>query len=175
MSQNKFNMLVDLDNDEYHSLKEKEEPKKFFKLPDHIQMLIFSYLPYRTRLVILTEKYPQTYCYEKLNKLPVNMITYTILHRYAQSVMLMLERIVNKRWYKSYNLIYDCLDWMHNVPELERRWDFTERVLGYENLPVKRLILAAFTHYRKMKSSEKDRVESEAIMIRLYSFVVGIK
>jgi hypothetical protein len=64
---------------------------------------------------------------------------------------------------------------MHNVPELERRWDFTERVLGYENLPVKRLILAAFTHYRKMKSSEKDRVESEAIMIRLYSFVVGIK
>jgi hypothetical protein len=185
---NKFSRLFldsdsDSDSDSFlDTNNENKNQKMLSELPDSVQLLIFSYLPYRTRLALLTEKYPQKYCFEKLNRLPVNMITYTILHKYAAMVTYILKRVLVWKWDKPYSSIYNCYDWMNNVSELERRGNFSEQVLMYKNTPVKRLILAAFTHYRKIysrKSTEQKRNnddinEGEAIMMRLYAFVVGL-
>ena len=83
---NRYELLLESDDedetkDETTGLTDAET-RRLSELPDEVQTLIFSYLPYRIRLAILTEKYPQKYCIDKLNRLPINMDTYFILHKY---------------------------------------------------------------------------------------------
>jgi len=196
---NKFSSLMDSDDEEdtpVHAVMEKtpvksqESAQTLFDLPDEVQVNIYSFLPHRIRLIILNEKYPYKYYSEKLDRLPVSIESYYILHKYAASVYEMLHLLFTRvgvrwlgfRWRRSYGTIYDCLDWMNNVSELERRTNFIENVLSYKNIPVKRMILNAFKYYREIYSCDRSgrKIEKKQIldfedkMIKLYAFVAGL-
>ena len=153
------------------------------RLPDEVQVLVFSYVPHRLRLLVLSEKYQYTYYSRKLDSLPINMKTYSVLFKYAISVSDMLEDIHRRSSYmRSFGVIYNCMDWINNVIELERRGNFEKHVLSYRNAPVKSMILEAFQHYREIYLRDRSgkglhnahKLQYEAAMTRLYAFVAAI-
>jgi len=186
---NAFGALTDSDDEEEEERFDEgdttadEDPKLLFRLPDEVQVLVYAYLPHRIRLTILHERYPYWYYHFKLNRLPITIQSYYILHKYALSVYDLVDACrMRGSWFRTYGTVYDCIDWMNNVEELERRGNFSERVLSYENIPVKGLIMNAFRYYREIylrdrggvRMPREDVVRYEKVMVQLYAFVAGI-